>query len=81
MKPWLIALIVSGLLLFTVNSGLRALVRVGGDPVQGWTLRVAIGRSARNWKVAAPAQRAVQPPTPTRADKPRIFPRTFHERR
>ena len=41
MKPWLIALIVSGLLLFTVSSGLRALVRVGGDPVQGW--RVAIG--------------------------------------
>ena len=43
MKPWLIALIVSGLLLFTVSSGLRALVRVGGDPVQGWTLRVVIG--------------------------------------
>jgi hypothetical protein len=41
MKPWLIALIVSGLLLFTISSGLRAIVHVGGDPVQGW--RVAIG--------------------------------------
>ena len=43
MKPWLIALIVSGLLLFTISRGLRAIVHVGGDPVQGWTLRVAIG--------------------------------------
>lgn len=44
MKPWLIALIVSGLLLFTISSGLRALVRVGGDPRPEW--RLEIGRQA-----------------------------------